>query len=114
MNAFENATASLGKAMHDFLTKVCPFFKTRELPRETESRKRRKKAAQGADVVDVTPRGKDFHLDLFKWHILIHYVFMILRYGTIEGLSTMPVRSIVLAWLRALILIIRARLNTSA
>ena len=36
LSAFDAATTSLGKAMRLFLTKVCPFFKTRELPRETE------------------------------------------------------------------------------
>ena len=37
--AFEATVTRLGKAIRDFVFKVCPNYDTRELPRETESRK---------------------------------------------------------------------------
>ena len=42
LHAFDLAVVSLGKAMRNFLAKVCPKFDTRELSGETESRQRRR------------------------------------------------------------------------
>ena len=92
IDAFGLATATLGKATRAFTTKVCPFYKTRELPRETESRKRRKKASAASKAADANPREKDFHLDGIKWHMCGHYWFMVREWGPVGDLSTQTVR----------------------
>ena len=43
---FEASVMRLGKAMRDFLFKLCSNYDTHELPRETESLKQRRKSSK--------------------------------------------------------------------
>ena len=88
--AFEASVTRLGKAMRDFLFKLCPNYDTRELPRETESRKRRRKSSKPNGKV----KRKNFNLNTYKYHRLADYPRVIREIGTLDGVSTMTVRVI--------------------
>ena len=85
--AFEAAVTRLGKVMRDFMFKICPEYDTRELPSETESRRRRKNMGEG-----VMPNSKIFIVDTFKMHRLLDWVRWVRRLGTLDNMSTQPVR----------------------
>ncbi|KAH7904490.1 hypothetical protein BJ138DRAFT_1019091 [Hygrophoropsis aurantiaca] len=108
------ATKSLGAALRDFQTKVCPAFNTHELRREADARKRRSnaqsnrrqkqsKAAQTsegstaymnkqpeADGTRAARRAKTLNLQTYKLHALGDYADCIRRYGTTDSYSTEP------------------------
>ena len=86
--AFEAAVTRLGKAMRDFVFKVCPNYDTCELPRETESRKRRRQTSKPNSKV----KRKNFNLNTYKYHRLADYPRVIREIGTLDGPSTMTVR----------------------
>lgn len=54
LTILERATRTLGDAMRTFLRKVCPDYVTKELPKETASRQRRK-AARAAKASPKAP-----------------------------------------------------------
>ena len=87
--AFEAAVTRLGKAMRDFVFKVCPNYDTCELPRETESRKRRRQTSKPNSKV----KRKNFNLNTYKYHRLADYPRVIREIGTLDGPSTMTVRA---------------------
>ena len=87
--AFEAAVTRLGKAMRDFMFKVCPEYDTRELPRETESRKRRRNSKASTKA-----KRKNFNLNTYKYHRLADYPRVIREIGTLDGPSTMTVCTI--------------------
>ena len=91
LTAFEDAVASLGVAMRQFLAQVCPFFDTRELPKETDSRKRRKQASGHNTRVDVSAKTKVFNLGTYKYHRLGDYPAAVREFGTLDNFSTVTV-----------------------
>ena len=99
LTTFETATKTLGQAMRRFLRHVCPYFETRELPRETESRKRRKKAKtpshstsnSSATAVSVTAKTKVLNLNTSKYHNLGHYPKAIRSFGPTDNYNTKTV-----------------------
>ena len=91
LSAFEDAVASLGVAMRRFLAKVCPFFDTRELPKETDSRKRRKQASGHNATVNLSAKSKVFNLGTYKYHRLGDYPAAVREFGTLDSFSTVTV-----------------------
>ena len=90
--AFEAAVTRLGKVMRDFMFKICPEYDTRELPRETESRKRRRKSSKAS----TKAKRKNFNLNTYKYHRLADYPRVIREIGTLDGPSTMTARKVAL------------------
>ncbi|TBU50963.1 hypothetical protein BD310DRAFT_495884 [Dichomitus squalens] len=99
LSKFQAVTVSLGKAMRAFVSRVCPFFDTKELPRETQSRQRRKaasaqnvpggRAAPSED--DSSPKIKSFNVNTIKYHRLGDYVRMVRQTGTSDNSNTQTV-----------------------
>ena len=86
LHAFDLAVVSLGKAMRNFLAKVCPKFDTRKLSGETESCQRRR---QRKGKMDVTgPKHKGLNLNTYKYHRLGDYPRMVRELGTLDNYST--------------------------
>ena len=117
LHIFEHATRTLGDAMREFLRKVCPDYDTKELPKETASRQRRK-AAQAAkrpplmavtestaaaantqnsvapstkSTPKLTAKRKRFDLNTYKFHRLGDYPRCIREVGTTDGWTTQTV-----------------------
>jgi hypothetical protein len=88
----EGLTAELGKLIRNFERTICSHFKTFELPRELEARKRREDARQSG--LDSTPasnpgkKSKNFNLFTYKWHALGDYVRTIRLFGGSDGFSS--------------------------
>ena len=101
ITVFEAATSTLGQAMHAFLRHVCPLYKTRELPRETQSRQRRcvaKAQASGAPLSSsgtmLEPKFKAFTvLNTPKYHRLGNHARAIKETGTTDNKTTQMVRA---------------------
>ena len=55
---FDAAVITMGLAIRTFLSKVCDKVDTPELPKETESRKRRKQATKKSTAVDLRAKKK--------------------------------------------------------
>lgn len=105
LNLLERATAELGTKMRGFADDICPAYKTRELRRETEARRRRQlktkqpsnsdqedtiesRKSRGDNKGSTGARPKRFNLRTYKWHSLGDYVKMIRQYGTTDSFST--------------------------
>ncbi|TBU53092.1 hypothetical protein BD310DRAFT_981403 [Dichomitus squalens] len=96
LSAFEAKTVALGKAMRAFVRRVCPDFHTKELPRETQSRQRRKAASTpngpgrrtAASEDDPSPKTKSFNTNTIKYHRLADYPRMVRRTGTSDNTNT--------------------------
>ena len=93
--SFDTSVVALGKAMRDFLTKVCAYFDTRELPKETESRKRRKHATLNNTVVELTPQSKTLNLNTPKLHRLGDYANAVREFGPLDTFSSVTVSAVV-------------------
>ena len=97
---FEAATSTLGQAMRAFLRHVCPRYKMRELPRETQSRQRRRAAkaqASGGTAASggatLVPKFKSFTvLNTPKYHRLGDHARAIKETGTTDNKTTQMVR----------------------
>ncbi|TBU21594.1 hypothetical protein BD311DRAFT_678015 [Dichomitus squalens] len=94
VTAFEGSTSTLGQAMRAFLRRVCPDYATQELPKETQSRQRRKArraTASGPNGpnVRVSAKVKKFSvLNTPKYHRLGDYARSIAELGTSDNWST--------------------------
>lgn len=93
-------TTELGKLMRDFEHNICSQFRTFELPRELEARKRREEALRSG-AVDSTAassnpgrKPKTFNLFTYKWHALGDYVRTIRLFGGSDGFSSQLVSSL--------------------
>ena len=89
---FDEAVITLGQAMRAFLTRVCAHVKTKELPKETRARQRRKQAAS-KETVKVSPNTKTLNLNTYKYHRLGDYVQAIRRFGPTDNYDSRRVRS---------------------
>lgn len=102
MEIFDTVTQLVGAEFREFCNKTCSQFKTRELPRETEARKRRaakklqsgsgnglaQTASDGMMQSDSEPPLKTLNIDTYKHHSLGDYPSMIRKYGTTDSYST--------------------------
>ncbi len=91
LSAFERATSTLGTAMRAFAKNVCPYFDTKELPKETNSRKRRKKAGNTDRTVKIGAISKVYNLFTYKYHRLGDYVRAIRLFGPTDVFNTQTV-----------------------
>lgn len=102
LDIFDTVTLLVGVEFREFRDKTCSHFATRELPRETEARKRRAaKKFQGPanqsdnnqspDASGLGPLPKPLNNDTYKHHSLGDYPATIRRYGTTDSYSTEPV-----------------------
>lgn len=93
---FDDVTVDIGAKFRTFERQTCSAFDTRELNREANARKRRRKkrpasnVANSSDPFDET-RPKKFNLQIYKYHSLGDYPDTIRRYGTTDSYSTEPV-----------------------
>ncbi|KAI0037920.1 hypothetical protein FA95DRAFT_1668201, partial [Auriscalpium vulgare] len=94
------STIFLGSQLRRFARSTCSVFDTRELPRETAARGRRKRKAQGSagpstsslpSSNTTSSRKKVFNLFTYKLHALGDYVRQIMWFGTSDSYSTQPV-----------------------
>lgn len=100
LHIFEHVTASLGDHLRKFVVDTCPGFAAKELPRETEARRRRQaqqtqgksKQPQGATRAH-TRQPKTLNLQTYKLHALADYPSQIRLYGTTDSYSTQSVRA---------------------
>lgn len=103
LHHFDNCTTRLGRALRKFCSVTCSKFDTRDLPRETAARTRRRgtKAAKGKGKADVTPQAaskrRKFNMLTYKLHALGDYVKSIWLYGTTDNYSTQVVSSLLFA-----------------
>ncbi|TBU21549.1 hypothetical protein BD311DRAFT_678089 [Dichomitus squalens] len=94
LTAFETSTSTLGQAMRAFLRHVCSQYSTQELPRETQSRQRRKArraaaAPQNDQTATMSSKIKKFNvLNTPKYHRLGDYPRSIVEFGTSDNMST--------------------------
>ncbi|KAJ3486185.1 hypothetical protein NLI96_g4423 [Meripilus lineatus] len=87
----ESATATLGREVRGFVSRVCSQFDTIELPKEAAARARRQQAQgvpQDASTSSSTRRLKTFNLNTYKLHALADYVKTIRLYGTVDSYTT--------------------------
>ncbi|TBU61766.1 hypothetical protein BD310DRAFT_1036813 [Dichomitus squalens] len=94
ITAFEDSTSTLGQAMRAFLRNVCSLYSTQELPKETQSRQRRKARRatapqQHGETPTVSSKLKRFTvLNTPKYHRLGDYARSIVEMGTSDNMST--------------------------
>lgn len=84
----DDVTTSLGEVLRHFKDVICPAYNTKELPRETKARKRRK--AHKADTArsQATPTTallKSYNMETYKNHSVGDVVDTIRRLGTTES-----------------------------
>jgi len=105
LDTLDNYTTNLGKSLRAF-QKLSTHYKTEELPKEVETRqkrkanKKKKAAAKGkgkrkaddASIEPTTANAKQFNLCTYKIHALGHYVRFIRLFGTTDSYSTQIVR----------------------
>lgn len=106
LKIFDQLTARIGAEFRTFNNKTCPAFKTQELGREVNARKRRQlkktgtkgksTAASAPPTVEngddeEGPLPKNFNIQTYKHHALGDYPSMIRRFGTTDSYSTEPV-----------------------
>ena len=92
---FDAAVITMGLAIRTFLSKVCDKVDTPELPKETESRKRRKQATKKSTAVDLRAKKKGLNLNTYKYHRLGDYPVAVREFGPLDGFSTQTVGCIV-------------------
>ncbi|KAJ3768980.1 hypothetical protein FB446DRAFT_813657 [Lentinula raphanica] len=103
LEMLDDHITELGRSLRTFQKKVSPSYKTKELPKETSSRQRRKTANKSASSTSrkgkqkagnndhgnsSEPKPKLFNLSTYKIHVLGYYVRFIRRVGTTDGYTT--------------------------
>ncbi|KAJ7215520.1 hypothetical protein GGX14DRAFT_309807, partial [Mycena pura] len=100
LSSFKSATSSLGSLSRKF-SKMTASLKTRELPKESEARRRRysRKSKQtdkrrGAQLEGDSDAQllRFWNLCTYKFHALGDYILAIIRFGTTDSYSTQLVR----------------------
>ena len=93
----------MGATMRAFVREVCDWFDTKELPKETQARQRRKrggkKSANGTSssaadnsAQPVSSKRKRLNLKTYKYHRLGDYPAAIRMFGTTDNFTTQTVR----------------------
>ena len=96
LSILDNVTTSMGERLHQFKYDVCPQYNTKELPRETKARQRKKAAnatATNSDATPTTALSKSYNLETYKGHSAGDVVEHIRRFGTTDSYSTQVVSS---------------------
>lgn len=88
----KEVTRLLGDELRRFATKLCPYYRIRDLPPDETSRPKKKNGPY-PERVDKEEGFKKFNLNRYKIHALIHYAETILNYGTTDSYSTQLVSS---------------------
>jgi hypothetical protein len=90
LDILDDVTTTLGESFRHFQQKICPVYGTRELPRESNARRRRRQNTDGTakGCSDVEPSKKKFNIQTYKHHLLGDYVKMIRLLGTTDSFST--------------------------
>ena len=93
--SFDTLTKSLGAALRNFGGKFSDRFEAKELPKETDARKRRKASRKSQGNTSNKQKGSGtkvkFSLSTYKLHALGDYVDTIRRRGTTDSYSTQMV-----------------------
>lgn len=116
LDIFDHVTVTLGSEFRKFANNTCAAFKTRELAREADARRRRQanKSQESESATSSKPkttpkpanaketsasnenvtgrREKSFNLEGYKYHSLGDYPRTIRLFGTTDSYSTEPVR----------------------
>jgi hypothetical protein len=103
LKILDDVTTEMGTKFRAFSAKTCSTFNTRELPRETAARKRRRLKKKDGKKVSMDPSAKSteapdgprprrFNLQIYKYHVLCDYPKTIRMYGTSDSYSTEPVK----------------------
>ncbi len=96
LDIMDEVTASLGKAFRHFDANICSMYGTKELPREIDARRRRRRQnaepSVKAKTTDGEPLKKTFNLQTYKFHSLDDYSGTIRRFGPTDSYSTSTVR----------------------
>jgi hypothetical protein len=103
LKIFDQLTTRIGAEFRNFNNKTCPAFKTQELGREVNARKRRQSKKTGTKGKSTAasapptenedgdePLPKNFNIQTYKHHALGDYPSMIRRFGTTDSYSTEP------------------------
>lgn len=88
----KEVTSLLGEQLRIFATKICPYYKTKDLPHDETSRLKKKNGPY-PQRIDKEEGIKKFNLNCYKIHALIHYANTICNYGTTDSYSTQLVSS---------------------
>lgn len=104
VDILDELTTSLGEAFRHFTRVVCPSYHTKELPRETKARNRKKAATDASNskskssLADALrkagkePTGgaiaKTYNIETYKHHSSGDVVDAIRRFGTTESYSS--------------------------
>lgn len=96
LDIMDDVTVQLGSQFREFRDKICAQFQTRELPRETAARQRRRskqnhRSTGNSGSHSTDPLQKIFNLDIYKYHSLGDYTSTIRRLGTTDSYSTTTV-----------------------
>lgn len=92
LDILDEVTTDLGKEFRHFQQAICPRYSTRELPREANARRRRRKKDGAQAFSDSEPSMKALNLETYKHHSLGDYVKTIRLLGTTDSFSTTVVR----------------------
>jgi hypothetical protein len=88
LDILDDVTTILGERFRHFQRDICPSYATRELPREANARRRRRKNANEPGVAEFETLQKNFNLNSYKYHSLGDYVRTIRRLGTTDSFNT--------------------------
>ena len=88
LQLFDQAVSSLGKALRAF-QHGCADIVTKELPKETQSRIRRR-----AGKTSRSAKPKRFNLNTYKVHRLGDYPNAVREFGPLDNFSTQTVRTL--------------------
>jgi hypothetical protein len=99
----DDETTVLGEQLRGFESVTCAAFKTKELPREAQARKRRKVRTTTSSLPEshnIPPerKSKTLNLQTYKFHSLGDYVSTIKCYGTTDSYTTSLVSIEVFSW----------------
>jgi hypothetical protein len=88
LDMLDSTTIALGRSFRAFTKHTCGAFKTFELHRETEARRRRQLRANPISGTPSTRLPKSFNLQTYKFHSLGDYAATIRRFGTSDSYTT--------------------------
>jgi hypothetical protein len=94
LDLLDKETTELGKLLRDFESTTCSIYRTHELKREMNARKRRECVKNASITRKPGPqqkagrRVKTFNLHTYKLHSLGDYVSTIKRFGTTDSYTT--------------------------
>ena len=94
---FDATVITMGLAIRRFRSQVCDHVDTRELPKETTTRNRRKQAKDKTAPVDSRSKTKELNLNTYKYHRLGDYPRAVREFGPLDGYSTQAVSAYVIA-----------------